>query len=105
MRLLPLCAGALVFALVKQLGGTYHPEKKLFGTYQELTGLLKGSRRTYNWYQRRERWIMKNGGAFHYGRHVDPVRLLAVQLVLAALGMAALAGASWELAAFGAAML
>lgn len=95
----------LVFALVKTLGGTYHPERKLLGTYQELTGLLKDNGRTNNWYQRRERWIAKNGGAFHYGRHINPVRMLAVQLVLAALGMAVFAGMSWELAIFGGIML
>ena len=105
LRLLPPCVGMLVLALVKTLSGTYHPERKLFGTYQELTGLLKDNKRTYNWYQRRERWIAKNGGAFHYGKSINPVRMLAVQLVLAALGMAALAGMSWELAVFGGIML
>lgn len=105
LRLLPPCVSILVFALVKVLCGNYHPERKLFGTYQELTGLLKGSRRTYNWYQRKEKWIVKNGGSFHYGKRIDPVRMLAVQLVLAALGMAVLADTSWELALSGGVMI
>lgn len=101
LRLLPLCAGALVFALVKILSGTYHPERKLLGTYQELTGLLRENRRANGWYQRREKWIVKNGGAFHYGRHVNAVRMLAVQLMLAALGIGALAGTSLVAGLFG----
>ncbi len=105
LRLVPPCVGILVFALVKTLGGAYHPERKLLGTYQELTGLLRDNRRTNRWYQRKERWIARNGGAFHYGRRIDPVRMLAVQLVLAALGVAVFAGMSWELAVFGGVVL
>lgn len=101
LRVLPLLAALSAFALVKTLKGTQHPGRSLLGTYQELTGLLKDRRRENGWYQRKEKWIARNGGAFHYGRHIDPVRLLAVQLVLAALGMAVLSGMSWELGAFG----
>ena len=105
LRLLPPCAGILAFALVKTLSGTYRPDRKLLGTYQELTGLLRESRRTGSWYQRREKWIAKNGGAFHYGKRVNPVNMLAVQLVLAALGMMVLADMSWELGVFGGVIL
>ncbi len=105
LRLLPPCVGLLVFALVKMLKGAYHPERRLLGTYQELTGLLRDKQRGNGWYQKKERWIVRNGGAFHYGRHIDPVRLLAVQLVLAALGMGVLAGMAWELGILGAAAL
>ena len=105
LRLLPPCVGLLVFALVKMLKGAYHPERRLLGTYQELTGLLRDKQRGKGWYQKKERWIVRNGGAFHYGRHIDPVRLLAVQLVLAALGMGVLAGMAWELGILGAAAL
>lgn len=105
LRLLPPCVGLLVFALVKTLNGTYHPEQKLLATYQELTGLLRENRRVDGWYQRREKWIVKNGGAFHYGRHINSVRLLAVQLILAALGMGVLAGTSWALGVFAGVLL
>ena len=100
LRLLPPCVGMLVFVLVKMLGRTYHPERKLLGTYQELTGLLRENRRASSWYQRREKWIVKNGGPFHYGNRINPVRLLAVQFMLAALGMGMLAGMSWGFGLF-----
>lgn len=105
LRLLPPCIGLLVFVLVKVLGGEYHPERKLLSTYQELTGLLRERGKENSWYQRRERWLVKNGGTFHYGRHINPLRMLAVQLVLAAMGMEALAGTSWVLGAVGGALL
>lgn len=105
LRLLPPCVGLLVFALVKTLAGTYHPGRKLLATYQELTGLLRESGRENGWYQRKEKWLARNGGAFHYGKRIDPVRLLAVQLMLAALGMGTLTGMSWELGVFGGVIL
>lgn len=105
LRLLPPCVGLLVFALVKTLAGTYHPGRKLLATYQELTGLLRESGRENGWYQRKEKWLARNGAAFHYGKRIDPVRLLAVQLVLAALGMGTLTGMSWELGVFGGVIL
>lgn len=101
LRLLPPCIGLLVFTLVKVLGDAYHPERKLLSTYQELTGLLRENRKENSWYQRREKWIARNGGIFHYGRHINPLRMLAVQLVLAAIGMGALAGTSWVLGVVG----
>lgn len=101
LKLLPPCVGLLVFVLVKILSGSYHPERKLLATYQELTGLLRENRRENSWYQRKEKWIIRNGGAFHYGKRIDPVRMLAVQLVLAAFGMRVLAGMSWELGVIG----
>lgn len=101
LRLLPPCVGLLVFALVKILSGTYHPERKLLATYQELTGLLRENRRENSWYQRKEKWIVRNGGAFHYGKRINPVRMLAVQLVLAAFGIGVLEGMSWELGVLG----
>lgn len=105
LRLLPPCVGLLVFALVKTLAGTYHPGRKLLATYQELTGLLRESGRENGWYQRKKKWLARNGGAFHYGKRIDPVRLLAVQLVLAALGMGTLSGISWEFGVFGGVLL
>lgn len=66
---------------------------------------MRENRRVDGWYQRREKWIVKNGGAFHYGRHINSVRLLAVQLILAALGMGVLAGTSWALGVFAGVLL
>lgn len=50
-------------------------------------------------------WLVKNGAAFHYGRHVEPVRLLAVQSVLAAVGGGILSGSLGIFAVFAAVAL
>lgn len=105
LRLLPAWLGALSFAVVKLLCREYHPERKLLQTYQELSGLLRQKGQESSWYQRRQKWLVKNGGPFHYGKRIDPIRLLAAQLVLAALGMGALSALSWELGALGGAAL
>jgi len=94
MRFLPGCAAVLMFALVRTLYGTYHPEQKILTACQELSGLLREKKRIGGWYQRTERWLSKNGAPFHYGRGMTAAKFLAVRLMLAALGMAALAPAS-----------
>lgn len=105
LRVLPPCIGLLVFALMKLLGRTYHPERRLLGTYQELTGLLREKSGENSWYQRKARWITRNGGAFHYGRRIEPMRMLAVQLVLASVGAGALFSVSWEFGVLGGVIL
>lgn len=105
LRLLPACVAILSFILVKVLCGANNSERRLLHTYQELTGLLREKGRESSWYQKRDKWLTKNGGAFHYGRRVTPVRLLAVQLVLAALGAGTLSRISLELGLLGGAAL
>lgn len=97
LRILPIWMGVLSFTLVKRLCGEYHPERRLLQTYRELSGLLRQKEQESSWYQRRKKWMVRNGTAFHYGKWMDPIRLLAVQLMLAALGAGALSAFSWEL--------
>lgn len=40
------------------------------------------------------KWLRRNGAAFHYGRRIDPARLLAVRILLALLGLLALSRVS-----------
>lgn len=87
--------------LVKLLCREYHPEWKLLRTYQELSGLLRKREQESGWYRRKEKWLVRNGGAFHYGKKINPVRLLALQFVLAALGAGVLSALSWELGVLG----
>lgn len=97
LKLLPAIAGLLVFVLVRILYGEYRPYWKFLAAYQELSGMLKERGRKTGWYQRKERWLVRNGGAFHYGKSMNPARYLAVRLVLAASGMSALGTVSWEM--------
>lgn len=96
LRILPILAGGFMFVLVRLLYGEYRPRWRVLAAYQELSGLLREKGKRTGWYQRKERWLTQNGGTFHYGSHMTPVRFLTVRLVLAAAGMAVLGTVSWE---------
>ncbi len=96
LKLLPVCSAVLSFLLVQALYGEYHPQQKLLAAYQELSGLLREKQQNSCWYQKKEKWFVQNGGAFHYGRKMTVDKFLAVKFILAALGMVVLAPLSWE---------
>ena len=96
LKLLPICSAVLSFLLVQALYGEYHPRQKLLAAYQELSGLLREKQQNSCWYQKKEKWFVQNGGAFHYGRKMTVDKFLAVKFILAALGMMVLAPLSWE---------
>lgn len=73
------------FLLVLRLCLSGYPEQTLLPAYQEFTGMLKRKSRASSWYQKKERWLTKNGGAFHYGKNMNPIRFLIAEIVLAAL--------------------
>lgn len=58
--------------------------------------MLREKQRESSWYQRRTEWLSKNGGSFHYGNRINPARLLAVQIGLAALAFGVLAVNNWK---------
>lgn len=105
LRALPVCAGGLMFALVLALYEEGRPNWRVLSTYQELSGLLREKGRQSGWYHRRQRWLTQNGGTFHYGSGMTPVRYLAVRFVLAALGMAVGGALSWGYGAAACAVL
>lgn len=90
MRWLPFLAAVLVLLLFVVLQRQYHPEQMLLKAFRELSGFLKRQKAAVGWYQRTQQWLVKNGAAFHYGREIEPMRYLAVRIVLAALGLAVL---------------
>lgn len=96
LRMLPICAGGLMFVLVQILYGEHRPGWRILTTYQELSGLLREKSRQSSWYLRKQRWLTQNGGTFHYGSSMTPLKYLAVRMILAALGMAVLGSVSWE---------
>lgn len=96
LRLLPVCAAMLTFVLIWVGYGEYHPQRKLLTTYQELTGMLRDRQQKSSWYQKKEKWLVQNGGTFHYGKWMTAEKFLALQFVLAASAAAVLSPVSWE---------
>lgn len=77
---------AEVFVALRMLGKSGQRQKKLLKAYYEISGLLREKGRTGNYYRRGARWLLKNGAAYHYGKWVEPVRFLALCLVLGLAG-------------------
>lgn len=93
---------AEVFFILRMLGKSERRKEKLLKAYYELSGLLRERGRSGNYYRRGERWLLKNGAAYHYGKWVEPVRFLAVCLMCGLAGTLAFTalGAGFGAAAF-----
>lgn len=96
LKLLPVCAAVLSFAMVRNFYKEYNPRQRILTTYQELTGLLRERRQNSNWFLRKQKWFTQNGGSFHYGKGMTTDRLLALQFGLAALGVVVLTPVALE---------
>lgn len=96
LRLLPAVSAALFFALLRKLRRDWHPERLLFKTWRELSGLLRKKEQESGWYRQSHQWLIKNGAIFHYGSWIEPGRFLALRTVLALLGLMAVSPASPE---------
>ncbi|MCM1026193.1 MAG: type II secretion system F family protein [Roseburia sp.] len=97
-----LATGILVFLAFWFIRTGWHPEKKLLKAYRELSGLIRETGGSGGFYQKSKRRLEKTGAAFHYGKWVEPLRFLALRLVLGMAG--SFAGAAlhpvWGIAAF-----
>lgn len=87
IKWLPLMSAGLVFLLFRNLNRHYHPEKVLIKSFRELSGFVRQGKAAIGWYRRTEKWLTKNGAVFHYGNWVNPLRYLAMRVLLAGLGM------------------
>ena len=89
LRAAPMVTAALVFVLFVRLRREYRPERLVLTTWREISGLLRKKERESGWYRSTQQWLDKNGAVFHYGSWVDPERYLALRIVAALLGLAA----------------
>lgn len=76
----------LLFTLLVRLSWE-PPARKILRACEEFAGLLKEKERESAWHRRTKNWLNRNGAVFHYGRWIDPVRFLALRIVLATLGL------------------
>lgn len=76
----------LVLALIIKLSA-YRPEKKLLKACEEFSGLLREKEKESAWYLRTEKWLWRNGAAFHYGKWMNPSRYLLLRIMLALAGL------------------
>ena len=95
IKLWPGVIAGLLFLLVAALGmsGMLRTGRIRAG-WRNALERMAGSKRILPWYQRTERWLSKNGAAFHFGGWMDPLRFLLLRIGLGALGIIILSGIS-----------
>ncbi len=87
LKLLPGVAAVLFFGLTCELRRSFQPGQMILKTYREFSGMLRKKEQGGGWYHRTFAWLQKNGGPFHYGSRIDPVRYLALRVALAMAGL------------------
>ena len=95
-KIMPFVSAALSFALLYRLNRGGRTQLLVLRTWHELSGLLREKERGSSWYQRKNRWLMKNGASFHYGSWVLPDRYTALKVMLGAAGFLAVSALSVE---------
>ena len=91
-------AGLLAFLVVWIIYGTHDPKKIILVTYREISGLLQEKQKESNSYQRMERWLRKNGAAYHFGKKITPMKFLISRILLAMCGVCVFIQISTEVA-------
>lgn len=86
MRAAAGSSSLLVFGLVLRLS-VYHPEKKFLRACEEFSGLLREKEKESTWYLKTEKWLRRNGAAFHYGKWMNPPHYLLLRILAALAGL------------------
>ena len=60
---------------------------KLLTAYHEFAAFLREKEHASSWYQKRTKWLQRNGACFHYGTRVEPLRFLVLELSLGLTGI------------------
>lgn len=81
------CCGIVMFFFLNSLRREDGDRNQLLRTYRELSGLIKLRGQNSGLYRRMEGWLRRNGASFHYGEWVNPVRFIALSLVLGITGL------------------
>ncbi len=89
LKLLKPLISVLFFGLLWSVRKAWHPEKRILKTYREISGLLRERGKRSGWYRRSRSWLIRNGASFHYGRRMEPLRFLALRLLLGLAGLTA----------------
>ena len=84
LKVLPVMAAFAAFALVRRLSRVR--PRKVLHTFEEFRGYLAAKSRDSTWYQRTEDWLQKKGAAFHFGKWMQPMAWLTLNLSLCFVG-------------------
>lgn len=79
--------GACTFGMLIVVAAVYHPKRVILHTYEEMSQYLLNRKRVKLDYQRLNNFLKQNGAKFHYGKWIEPIKYLAIQIILAVLGL------------------
>lgn len=96
LRLTPIVSAVLFWIFLRMLHRNSGMQQLILRTWRDLSGLLRKKEQKSGWYNRTQEWLIKNGGAFHYGGWIDPMSYLAIRVVLALSGLAVVGAISWK---------
>lgn len=84
INIMPYVIALLSFCLVMKAGLTYSPGRAVYKTYIRINNTLKEKKSGLFDYEEIKAFLQANGAAGHYGRWVDPIRYLALEICAAA---------------------
>lgn len=82
---MPVLIAGLFFLAVLMVSRSYHPGRKVIKTYERVSRHLKEQRSSIFDYDRMEEFLLANGGTFHYGKWVEPIKFLIMRFLTAIL--------------------
>jgi len=87
LTILPFITAILLFVLMLLLVKGEHVQKLILKSYEEFSGLIKTKAKELTWYQRTERWLVRNGASYHLGNWITPVWYLSIRLLAGGAGL------------------
>jgi len=87
IRVTSLLISVLCFTFMVVIAYHFRPYKMVVKTYQRIQNRLIEQKSNWFDYQKTKLFLSKNGGDYHYGKSMDPIRYMAIILVMAAVGI------------------
>lgn len=78
---------ALVFAFILLMALRYNPGQAVVKVYDRINDRLKERKSSFFDYHKVEEFLLKKGAAYHLGKWMDPVKYMALKLIMAAIGV------------------
>ena len=97
-KALPILISTLLFSLIVFVMVTYNPKRTIVRAYERINFQLKEKKNIFFNYEYMNAFLMANGGVYHYGKWVNPIRFWIVSLVLAVVVAIVVAPYHWLLA-------
>ena len=86
MKGVALLAALLVWGIFRMIVRSGNTREAFLGAYREFAGMVKNRGANSSLYCRLDRWLVRNGAPFHYGKWMNPAGMLLVSFLLGLFG-------------------